>query len=153
LLKGGDREMKHILWIGVFLMVAQGDSRSRLDEPFSLAIGETARLDDAGLSLTFLDVTRDSRCPKEVSCIVAGSAIIRFDAVVDGEKTTLTFEIPPGGEDAQSLAGLTVTLTALEPEPEAGKKMERSSYVAKLVVAATTRGEVNVASSAQRGPT
>ena len=40
-----------------------------------------------------------------------------------------------------------------EPEPEAGKKMERSSYVAKLVVAATTRGEVNVASSAQRGPT
>ncbi len=52
--------MKHILWIGVFLMVAQGDSRSRLDEPFSLAIGETARLDDAGLSLAFLDVTRDS---------------------------------------------------------------------------------------------
>ena len=134
-------------------MATQVDSRPRLDEPFSLAIGETARLDDAELSLTFRDITRDSRCPKEVSCIVAGSAVVRFDAVVAGETTTLTFEIPPGGEDAQSLAGLTFTLTALEPEPEAGKKMERSSYVAKLVVAATTRGEVNVASSAHRGPT
>ena len=134
-------------------MAAQVDSRSRLDEPFPLAIGETARLDDAELLLTFREVTRDSRCPKEVSCIVAGSGVVRFDAVVAGETTTLTFEIPPGGEDAQSLGGLTVMLTALEPEPEAGKKMERSRYVAKLVVAATTRGEVNVASSVHRGPT
>ena len=143
--------MKHILSMGIFLMAAQTDSRSRLDEPFSLAIGETARLDDAELLLTFRDITRDSRCPKEVSRIVAGSAVARFDAVVAGETTTFTFEIPPGGEDAQSLGGLTVT--ALEPEPEAGKKMERSRYVAKLVVAATTRGEVNVASSVHRGPT
>ena len=125
----------------------------RLDEPFSLAIGETARLDDAELSLTFRNVTRDSRCPKEVSCIVAGSAVVRFDAVVAGETTTLTFELTPGGEDPQSLADLTVTLTVLEPEPEAGKKMERSSYVAKLVVAARTRGEVNVESSTHRGRT
>ena len=67
------------------------------------------------------------RLPTSLSGIVS-----LFEADVNGRKT-----------------GCAIVLTA----PETGKKMERASYGAKSAVAATTRGEVNVASSVHRGPT
>jgi len=36
------------------------------DESFSLAVGETVTVDGMDVSLTFADVPRDSRCPRDV---------------------------------------------------------------------------------------
>ena len=50
------------------------------DEPFSLAVGETVTADGTDLSLTFAAVPRDSRCPRDVTCIVAGEAVVVLEA-------------------------------------------------------------------------
>ena len=105
-----------------------------IGEPFFLRIGESASVEGADLSLTFSAVTQDSRCPEDVDCVVAGEAVVVIDALSSGEHTELTFKVPPRGSDAQELEDLTITIVELSPEPESGKRMEPSNYVAKLLV-------------------
>ena len=111
----------------------------RLGESFRLAIDQSVQLEDADLTLTFEDVPHESRCPKDVQCIVAGKAEVVFEASSAGERKTLTFEIPPEGGDAQSFAGFTIEVVELEPEPVAGRRIARSSYVATVRVTESSR--------------
>ena len=69
------------------------------DEPFSLAVGETVTVDGTDLSLTFAAVPRDSRCPRDVTCIVAGEAVVVLEARLGGQETELTFKVPPEGPE------------------------------------------------------
>jgi hypothetical protein len=57
-----------------------------LNQPFILALGQTARLEEADLSLTFSDLLEDSRCPSQVTCVWAGQAIIRVRVQQGGAK-------------------------------------------------------------------
>ena len=110
------------------------------DEPFSLAVGETVTVDGTDLSLTFAAVPRDSRCPRDVTCIVAGEAVVVLEARLGGQETELTFKVPPegpegpGGEDEQELDGFTIIVVELEPETNSTKKIDPSDYVATVVV-------------------
>ena len=92
-------------------------------------------MEEADLSLTFTTVTHDSRCPKDANCIVAGEAIVVFEALSGDARTDLTFKVPPDGDDAQGLEHLTITITELDPQTESGKRIEPASYVAKVLVA------------------
>ncbi|HLW31671.1 MAG TPA: hypothetical protein VKX40_05385 [Aequorivita sp.] len=61
--------------------------------------GETVVL--KGISIKFLEVTEDSRCPKDVTCIWAGRAIVKVEVSANGKKEikTLIFgEVRPGEE-------------------------------------------------------
>ena len=109
------------------------------DEPFSLAMGETVTADGTDLSLTFAAVARDSRCPRDVTCIVAGEAVVILEARLGGEETELSFKVPPGGggKDEQELDGFTIIVVELEPETNSTTKIDTSDYVATVVV--TTR--------------
>jgi hypothetical protein len=99
-----------------------------LDEPFRLAVGETARLGDH--SVRFVAVAEDSRCPEGVQCVWAGVATVRVE--VDGEAVDLT--VPPApmrdGETATVRVGdHTLEVTGLTPYPgsaaaEAGDPVE-----------------------------
>jgi hypothetical protein len=103
-------------------------------EPVSLGVGETITIDELGLTLTFVDVPRDSRCPRDVQCIVAGEAHVVLDAERAGETTELTLKIPPGGQDQQSLEELTITITSLEPQTDSTRRIQASDYIATVVV-------------------
>ena len=110
------------------------------DEPFSLAVGETVTMDGTDLVLTFAAVPRDSRCPRDVNCIVAGEVVFVFVARAGGEDSELTFKVPPGGREApeskaeQALDRFTITIVELEPETDSTKKIDASDYVATVVV-------------------
>ena len=114
--------------------MSQADSPA-LDEPFSLRVGESSEIADTDLLLTFVEVPQDSRCPEDVNCIVAGEAIVVFEARSSGERQELTFEVPPGGSDFLAHAEFTVSIQRLEPPTKAGEPIDPSSYVAELVVA------------------
>ena len=45
--------------------------------PATLSVGDTVALPDAS-TLTYVGVTSDSRCPPNVQCIQAGSAVLAF---------------------------------------------------------------------------
>ena len=105
-----------------------------IDESFSLAVGETASVEGTDLSLRFVAVTRDSRCPKDVSCIVAGEAVVVLGARVGAEDSELMFKVPPGGKDEQAFGRFTIAIVELEPETDSTKNIDAFDYVATVVV-------------------
>ena len=125
--------MKALLLVAASVTLL-GSSYAGIDESFSLAVGETASVEGTDLSLSFVAVTRDSRCPKDVSCIVAGEAVVVFAARVGGEETELTFKVPPGGKDEQAFGRFTIAIVELEPETDSTKKIDASDYVATVIV-------------------
>ena len=78
-----------------------------LDEPFTLKVGERARVDGANLYLRFLDVESDSRCPSNalILCVWEGDAAVEIEigplsgaAAVDTLHTTLEPKSVPVGD-------------------------------------------------------
>lgn len=66
--------------------------------------GETVII--KGVSIKFLEVIEDSRCPKYVTCIWAGRAIVKVEVIANGKKEEkiLTFgEVRPGEEKNTTL--------------------------------------------------
>ncbi|HLD12480.1 MAG TPA: hypothetical protein VJB87_02690 [Candidatus Nanoarchaeia archaeon] len=82
--------MRYILLFMVFLVVL---AACKYQEPtpsvnsFELRVGDTAEYGD--LSLKFLGVSEDSRCPQGVQCIWAGRVVTLFQVVIDSEPAFL----------------------------------------------------------------
>jgi hypothetical protein len=61
-----------------------------IDHEFALPAGATARLENSPLTVTFLRVEEDSRCPRGVTCVWAGNARVAVEiSVGDGAPETL----------------------------------------------------------------
>lgn len=122
------------------LLAACEETRvARLGEPFKLGIGDAVRIEDAGVTLVFEKVVNDSRCPKDVTCIRAGEAIVHLSAADDtGAKAVLEIAVPPGGASlAAKFQDFLVTVLELDPQKESRKAIDPSSYVARVKVART----------------
>lgn len=117
------------------LTAFSADRVESLEEPFSLRVGESARLDDTNLTLTFTGVTGDSRCPKDVVCVWAGEATVVLEAQMgDGETAKVTFKVPPGGSSTNEFQDFTLTVMELQPQTVSTKRIEATDYVAKILV-------------------
>jgi hypothetical protein len=51
----------------------------RLNQEFTLAPGDTTRIADTAISVTFVGVQGDSCCPAEASGIQGGDAVVRIE--------------------------------------------------------------------------
>jgi hypothetical protein len=105
---------------------------AKLGQEFSLRIGTTANITGENISLRFLELIGDSRCPKDVTCIWRGEA----RCMLEISKTNVPplksqLEIKDFGSSDQPT---TFTYEAykitfrVEPYPEAGKSIAKSDY-------------------------
>ena len=117
--------------LAALALIAAAVGAADLGTDLSLRPGETVDVDER-LALTFVGVTRDSRCPAGVQCRVAGEAVVVFEARCADAEAELTFEVPR--ETTQTFEGYEITVTAVEPHPKAGKRIEPEDYVARFVV-------------------
>ena len=112
-----------------------GPIKASLGQEFTLAVGQTAEITGENLSMTFLEVVEDSRCPKNVTCIWAG----RVSAVVeikDGGPVYKMVLTEPGLTDTSSretYQGYSLSFH-VTPYPEAGKKIAAGEYRLSLTV-------------------
>jgi hypothetical protein len=105
-----------------------------LDRDFDLGAGESARLEGSDLVVRFEAVTRDSRCPVDVTCITAGDAVVRLSLRGGGGETG-ALELHTGEEPREGGQGaFVVRLQALRPLPRAGQAIPASDYVATLSI-------------------
>jgi hypothetical protein len=104
-----------------------------LGQPFTLQPGQAATVADTTLSLVFQQVTDDSRCPADATCVWAGEAVVELEA-----------DEGPGGPRALQLSttaaekavgDYTVRLTEVQPYPFASKPpIQAKDYRVTLVV-------------------
>ena len=107
---------------------------SAASDPIELSVGETVAIDGMNLTLTFTAVPRDSRCPRDVNCIVAGEATVVLEATHNGHKTELTFKVPPGNQAEQTLDNISIKIIQLEPETDSTKKINPTDYTATITI-------------------
>jgi GWxTD domain-containing protein len=108
----------------------------RLGESFRLRVGEAARVEDAGITVTFQKVVSDSRCPKDVTCIQAGEAVVLLALDTEGGRSSvLELAVPPGGSSpAATFESLRIAVVELQPQKESRRPIDPAAYVATLRV-------------------
>lgn len=113
----------------------QTPATAALGEPFTLAAGETALVGPDRTRVTFEAVVSDSRCPTDVQCIRAGEAVVRVAVAAQGQAAeTGELQTTPN-RNQTSVAGYTLTLSQVLPEPNTSAPIKASDYRATFIVA------------------
>ena len=103
------------------------------DEPFTLAVGESASFEGARLTIEFREVTGDSRCPADAVCIQGGDAIVKV-RVTTG--VTNDYDLHTGDSSRATVThgSFRISLVQLQPFPFSSRTIAQSEYRATLTV-------------------
>ena len=122
----------------VLILVVVGASAARkpvrLDEEFDLRAGQKVSIDKKNLTLSFVSVIEDSRCPQGVDCIWAGNATVRITVTRAGgkaEQCDLKTDMEP---PEKQVGAYRIDLIKLQPYPKQDVPIKSADYVARLIV-------------------
>ncbi len=105
-----------------------------LDKEFTLVIGQTAKISSENLTIKFMDVTADSRCPSDVECPWAGQVkvLLNIKSGSSSQEVELT-QLGAGNDEGQKIGNYTYKFT-VEPYPISTHQIEKSEYRLLLTV-------------------
>ena len=111
------------------------DVRVPVGREFTLAVGESVAVGDAGLRVSLRGVRDDSRCPADVTCIWEGDAAVDV-GVAGPAPSPAAYELHTSARFTRetSHAGYRIALVRLDPTPHSGSAPSPSVYRATLVV-------------------
>ena len=107
----------------------EGTNPVSLDKAFTLRPGQTAELQAESLSVRFIRVTADSRCPRNVQCVWAGE--VTSEVAVTDPETTRKLTIvqgATGSDGAKTVYKNYEMLTTVQPYPVAGEAIPPDAY-------------------------
>lgn len=129
--------MKRLTLVAVAALAACTNSTptAPVGREFNIAVGETTAISGTDLTVTFVRVAEDSRCPMGAQCIQAGNAKVELRATLNGSPVTLslnTMTEPKTG----TVTPYRITLTGLTPYPtvENPNPIDPKDYRAALLV-------------------
>ena len=119
----------------LLLSCASDTIKAQLGEEFSLRAGQTAVFYGEDLKIKFKNVTEDSRCPRNVTCVWAGVARMAIEVTGSGTTEIVTL-VEPGLTDRSPPAIYRTYLVdfQLKPYPEAGKEITPDQYRLQMTV-------------------
>lgn len=101
---------------------------------FDLKSGQEAHIQGTPLSVRFLSVGEDSRCPSDVVCVWAGNAVVRL-AITSTQASSIDAALNTTLDPKNVTYGAyTIRLVDLKPTPKSGTKIVDADYVATLEV-------------------
>ncbi len=109
--------------------------QTRLNQPVDVRVGLTVEVSGEPITITFEQVTEDSRCPTGVNCVWEGDAVVRLRAEApQAERATLDLHTHATRLREADYRGYRVRLTQLAPWPKDGSRISPDQYVATIVV-------------------
>lgn len=133
---------------------AESPARLQYGAPVTLAPGEAVLVEQSAVRVRFVRVVEDSRCPRDVTCVWAGRAVVELTATVgeDGPERSVQLEVGASaaasataaegssGSGAAELFGFRFVAEALDPYPEAKEAVRPENYRLRLALAPRERG-------------
>ncbi|MDD5510387.1 MAG: hypothetical protein PHI12_06240 [Dehalococcoidales bacterium] len=112
-----------------------GGSQVNLNEEFALSPGQLAFVEGENLSVKFLEVVEDSRCPRGVTCIWTGRIAVIVELTHAGSSDRLTLT-EPGLTDEYSKESHQGYELAFQvtPYPQAAEEIPTSAYRLHLII-------------------
>ncbi|MHB8086021.1 MAG: hypothetical protein ACYDHZ_09355 [Dehalococcoidia bacterium] len=109
--------------------------KASLNNEFSLAIGQSAGIQEERLTVKFDSIQEDSRCPRGATCIWQGrvSCVLQ---VSDGNDSTEIVLTEPGlsSQFGEGTYKNYVFTSHVQPYPELGKKISKEDYRVLLTI-------------------
>lgn len=103
-------------------------------QEFTLAGGQSAEITGENLSIKFIRVTSDSRCPQGATCIWAGEASSLVE-ITDSESTYAKTLTQPGLTEPPKTDFKNYEITFdLKPYPQLGKEIKSEDYRLQLKI-------------------
>ncbi len=108
-------------------------------EELKVKVGTSKTAKTGKISIKFVEVIEDSRCPEDANCIWAGNAKIKVMLSRNG-KDAQTFEMNTTlqntntGDGFLPYKGYNITLMRLTPLPSSAKAIDSKAYTATFVV-------------------
>lgn len=100
----------------------------------NVKVGNSARVDMLGMTIKFVEVLEDSRCPEGAQCIWAGQARVKIQ-VDRYHKTLAVFVLTLNeGKNSARYGDRTITFKSLEPYPKVDKPTDPKTYAATFTV-------------------
>lgn len=122
------------LFFCLFLMTGCDDAQTSPTAPvnteFTLAPGEARRIDGEFVTVRFIGVSGDSRCPADAICVLGGSATVEI-AVASG-LSNRSYDLRTGDMQPVVHDGLTIALVQLMPYPFSARTIAPDEYRATL---------------------
>ena len=110
-------------------------AKASLNSQFTLAPGQTVRIQSESMDIKFIGVAGDSRCPKGAECIWAGQVICAVEITKNKiiNQVTLTDSAGSGAATGQDFQNYQI-LFSVTPYPEIGKTISKNDYRLLLTV-------------------
>jgi hypothetical protein len=126
-----------IFAVGCLLLATACDEESPagptvpLNQEFTLAPGETASLEGTSVTVRFLRVSDDSRCPADAVCIQGGDALVHVRAT---NGSAAEYELHTGDLSRASAIhrDVRIELVQLQPYPFSSRTIQPDDYRATL---------------------
>jgi len=113
-------------------------AEAELGKEFTLGVGQSATVAGENLTIKFVEVISDSRCPAGAVCIWAGEAsclIEITDAATTHEKVLVESGVPSTATDDFNEYKFTFSIL---PYPDVGKQIDAKDYQLRLMVDKTS---------------
>ena len=106
-----------------------------LGEAFDIKVGQKASIFSQQLTLKFLSVSEDSRCPQGTICMWEGNGKVNIEVTATGE-TSYVVELNTAMslESEATYLNYTIALLDLRPYPSAESTIQQSEYIATVRV-------------------
>lgn len=116
-----------------FLISGTAIANAQTAEVGRVQINSQKRFAKSRLTVRFIELVEDSRCPVDTNCVWAGNAEIKIRVTRNGRSRIL--ELNTGIEPRQaSFAGYSFRITDLTPVPRSNIRINRNGYVAMIAV-------------------
>lgn len=108
-------------------------------QKFSVRVGNQKKASISRITVKFVSLIEDSRCPTDAQCIQAGNARIKVQVSKAGSDP-ITFEANTNlGEKGNIYEGYAIYLTNLTPTPKSNVRLNRNAYTATFSVSRLSR--------------
>jgi len=126
--------MKRIFLLFIAILGMTTIALASKAETLTLKHGQQKTAAKGEITIKFVSVTEDSRCPVGTNCVWAGNAKVHVKVTTrGGGQKTMVMNTSTGPKGDQ-YNGWAIYLTSLTPEPKSGKKMNQRSYVATFTI-------------------
>ena len=132
----GQAIMKKIILTLVLTVLFSGFSHiaAQTNQQLKFRVNSQKAVAGGKLTIKFISIVEESRCPEGVNCIHAGNAKIQIKVTKRGGAAK-TFELNTNFEpNGISFEGYEIKLANLEPVPKENIRINRNAYTATLVV-------------------
>lgn len=122
-----------------YISATETSITASLGQAFDIKVGQETRISSQQLTLKFLSVSEDSRCPQGTICMWEGNGKVNIEVTPTGQ-TPYVVELNTAMslESEATYLIYKISLLELQPYPSAGSTIQQSEYIATVRVTMDT---------------